>query len=258
MFLSPETLIQQVTVVANTHQQSTVYADIVTSIPPRWRADFLEQFSDHILATEDSIAFIATIHKNYLDTLTEADCTEMGLALPTSRDRFRYDRIAEIHVKSMALENRKRCHRKRLEDIWGTEWQTQLSDLLPKEPTEGLLWRLARLANRIGRITNWGPLKVQLQHIIGNRCQTPKASKSELLQSIDLMKLMSFFSNVNPVSSSNESALPASSITPLPEGTQDPVQPSDTINDGNSSPIPLGMLFILRTENKVRYSHLPR
>ncbi|RPB23917.1 hypothetical protein L211DRAFT_849515 [Terfezia boudieri ATCC MYA-4762] len=61
------------------------------------------------------------------DSISAADYTEMWISLPKYLER--YDRISDIHMTSMSLENRKRNHQKRFRrslgyrmgrSIWGT------------------------------------------------------------------------------------------------------------------------------------------
>jgi len=46
----------------------------------------------------------------------------------------------------MIAEKKKNNHRIRLTCAWGVGWESRFGDLLPDDPNEGLLWRLARFA----------------------------------------------------------------------------------------------------------------
>ncbi|RPB19340.1 hypothetical protein L211DRAFT_853318 [Terfezia boudieri ATCC MYA-4762] len=166
------------------------YTKTVSSFRGPERADFLEKFSEYIVAVNERTNTIATIHKNYLDSLSPTDYAAMRTSLPTLHEKVRYDEITEIHMRSMALENRKRNHRKRIADIWGSDWETSLREILPKDYSEGFLWRLARLANAKQQPPCLDQMSLELKRIIAKRVRTPKLSKSELLQSVDIINLM--------------------------------------------------------------------
>lgn len=166
------------------------YTKTVLSFRGPERADFLEKFSEYIVAVNERTNTIATIHKNYLDSLSPTDYAAMRTSLPTLHEKVRYDEITEIHMRSMALENRKRNHRKCIADIWGSDWETSLREILPKDYSEGFLWRLARLANEKQQPPCLDQMSLELKRIIAKRVRTPKLSKSELLQSVDIINLM--------------------------------------------------------------------
>ncbi|KAF8415731.1 hypothetical protein BGX38DRAFT_1183097 [Terfezia claveryi] len=181
-----------------------LYQQAVSELQGVKLAGFLEEFSDCIILMDDKIGQSATIHKAYLDSLSATTCEEMGLSIPALHEKVRYDLINDMHVKSMALESRRRNHRKRLNEIWGPGWELTLSGLLPADLTEGFLCRLARFANLIGNPSDWQEIRRGLHSIIDTRIRQPKASKVPNLQTIDLTRFMSTYKPADKVSCSAE------------------------------------------------------
>ncbi|KAF8414963.1 hypothetical protein EV426DRAFT_710248 [Tirmania nivea] len=132
--------------------------------------EFYENFSTMLVETEESVCALAAEYQAHLDGLTVEDYQQMGVEKSILMKRVQYQHIVE------------------LKRAWGDDWQSELEGLLPREPKEDCLYRLARFAYGPGKMLTEEALRDGFREIIKNRQDCPHISKASDIQTIDITK----------------------------------------------------------------------
>jgi len=170
-----------------------LYREYIEGLPCTHRAEFYEGLSERLLGANETLSGIGAIHKTDLDSLTEDDYAEMNIKQARFAERVQYESISELNMRYLAAEKKNDNHRIRLTRAWGVGWESCFGDLLPDNPNEGLLWRLARFAESEGLKVDLDILFEPTKEIIARRSSSKETSKSRLLQRMDLIHLTAHF-----------------------------------------------------------------
>jgi len=104
-----------------------------------------------LVEAEESFASFAADYKSRLDSLTTGDYSAMKVEPEAFKVKVQYHRIEELQTRYNHILKQKKMHRARLERPWGPAWEKKLEGLLPPQPSEGLMWELAKFADRSGK-----------------------------------------------------------------------------------------------------------
>jgi hypothetical protein len=206
-----------------------VYDSAVNLLQPLDLPVFYKTLSAMLVEAEESLASFAAEHKSRLDRLTPGDYTAMNIKPGEFKVQVQYSRIEELQARHNQILKKKQKHLARLERLWGSAWQEKLQGLLPPEPSEGLLWRLARFANTFGEKLHDSILREGLQSIINTRRTSILTQKQAFLQPIDIIRFEEKFSTPPLLSARSSNLL--SSMTGPEAGTnaENSQQQSNTI-----------------------------
>ena len=105
--LMTDLTVRSLSTIEEDHERERVYREAINTMCLSQRVDFLQRFSDAIIAMGDSVTGIATTHKAYLDSLSADDNQHIGISATVLKDQVRYSDISELNVKHLATQQKK-------------------------------------------------------------------------------------------------------------------------------------------------------
>ena len=99
----PDMTVRSLPSIEEDHEPERVYPEAIHAMCPSQSVDFLQCFSDAIIAIGDAVTGIATTFKADLVSLSAEDYQHMCMSATFLTDEVRYSDISELNVKDLAM-----------------------------------------------------------------------------------------------------------------------------------------------------------
>lgn len=127
------------------------YREAYRKVPPHERLEWLSQWSEAVLLQDELVASVGSVLKELLAEISDGDLAEMKVTREAFGDAVRLEEVNDMQRRHLNWQAKREGYRKRIVKQWGTGWQATLGAVIPPEPSEMLMYRLAGLAETIGK-----------------------------------------------------------------------------------------------------------